>query len=404
MKVPLYRHNLTGHDIDALGEEFKQILSGMHISTGEVCAEVEKMISDYLNTDYTILTNNWTNAMTATLLAMGIGPGDEVIVPAMTFVATPNAVEAVGATPVLVDVKFDTGLMDITAAARACTSKTKCIIPVHLYGNMVDVQGLREMMPPNIRIIEDAAHAFEASHPEFFGSYMDSLQGFYNVDNHYRPGRFSDAACFSFYASKNLTTGEGGAVTTNDYELYQKIKKIYRHGIDLTGRERYDTDSLHIPDAVEVGRKGNMPDLLAFLLKPQLKNIKNSVTARRAIHDYYSFNFDDMTAIDPIPGFSRGKSAHHASVWAMSSAIRDEVAFTLNQYGISTAVQFRPVHETTYYSKKYNYSPMDFPNAHHLGRSIISLPIFASMTNDEMAYVAGTMTYILTELVPKYRP
>jgi dTDP-4-amino-4,6-dideoxygalactose transaminase len=201
MKVPLYRHNLYGHDIDALGEEFKSLLKGMMLTTGSVCDEIQRKFASYMGVSNCLLTNNWTSAMMAALISLDIGPGDEVIIPNLTFVATANAVESVGAKPILVDVDPDTKLMDISKIGGCISAKTKAVIPVHLYGQMVDMLALKAAIPDNIIILEDAAHCIEGRR------------------NGYGPGWHSTAAMFSFYNSKNMTTGEGGAMITNNYSL-----------------------------------------------------------------------------------------------------------------------------------------------------------------------------------------
>src|SRR5690348_1612230 len=188
--IDFYRHSLTPSSASAV----EDVLRTPFLTSGAVCKRVEAMLCDFFGTSHAFTTSSWTSGAIAGLLALGIGPGDEVIVPAMTFIASANVVELVGARPVFVDVDPATLLMTSEAALAAVTERTKAIMPVHLYGQMCDVAGLRKALAArhDIAIIEDCAHSFEAKRDD------------------YVPGKFSDLAIFSFYATKNVTCGEGG--------------------------------------------------------------------------------------------------------------------------------------------------------------------------------------------------
>lgn len=377
MKVPLYRHNLHGADIEALGEEFKKVLRGMILSTGSVCEEMQQKINGIMDTRNCFLTNNWTNAMTATLLACNIGPGDEVIIPSLTFSATANAVEAAGATPVFVDVRPDTKLMDLYDVGYKLTPQTKAIIPVHLYGQMVDVQKLRSFVA-NTYIFEDAAHAIEA---EYYGK---------------KPGAFSDAAMFSFYSSKNITTGEGGAMITNDNYIASLFKTVYRHGIDIDGYYRHYASKFVAPEAVTRGVKGNMPDLLALLLGPQLDNLEQSHAKRVAHAQRYIDELADLPIelpkVDP-----KAKHAWHVFAVGVDPVERMNIIQELDARGIRTAIQFKPLHAMTYFASKYKLKAADFPNSEDWGNKTFSLPVFPDMTEDEQSYVIENLRDVLTK-------
>lgn len=379
MKVPLYRHNLHGADIDALGEEFKQVLRGMVLSTGSVCEEMQTEFAKALEIEHCLLTNNWTNATIATLLALGIGPGDEVIIPALTFSATANAIEAVGATPVLIDVDAKTHLMKIPDVTMATTDRTKAIMPVHLYGQMVDIEALQLYASPHLFILEDAAHAIEATH------------------RHKRPGHFSDAAMFSFYTSKNITTGEGGALITNNEELLEKVRIIYRHGISSDGYKLMKTDKWQMPEQVTQGIKGNMSDLTALLLRPQLANLSQSHAKRTAHAKRYLRELKGLPITLPFvdPG---GVHAWHIFAIGVDSNMRPSIISMLDEMGIRTAVQFKPIHHQQYYGEKYGWDPRLFPNASKWGASTLSLPVFADMTDDEQTYVIDCLRLVLSRL------
>lgn len=368
MEVPLYRHNLHGRDLDALAEEFKRILSGMILTTGEVSAQVESMFASYLGVKSCALTSSWTAGCIAALMTMEISPGDEVIVPAMTFAASASAVEAVGAKPVIVDIDPSTKLVDINAVARAITPNTKAVMPVHLYGQLVDVAALRQAVGPNIKIIEDAAHAIESR-----------LHG-------HRPGAFGDCAVFSFYQGKTMATGEGGAFVTNDLALMERYRIVYRHGVDISGYNRHKVKHYVPHDVVHLGIKANMPDLLAMLLKPQILDADATRSRRQAIANRYHSAFAGM----PLEFPKVVDDCDHA--WwvypvGVGSANRDAVLTELTARGIRTQNHFTPLHEVSYYRNKYGYTDADYPISHAWGSSAISLPIFPTLTTQEQDYV-----------------
>ena len=367
MQVPLYRHNLMNEDTEALGKQFGQMLSGMMISTGPINKAVSDQFAAYMTRQHCLLTSSWSGGMMATLMALGIGPGDEVIVPAMTFTATANIVEALGAKAVFVDIDIDTKLMDLEQAVNAITKRTKAVIPVHLYGQMLDVKKLKFVLPDNIAIIEDAAHVIEA---DYAGD---------------RPGTHSNAAVFSFYQSKNMTTGEGGAVVTDDEELYNKIKLTYRHGVDLCGYQRHIREEFIAPDVVSIGIKANMPDILAMLLPPQLARAESNIQLRSQIAARY------MTELNGIVEFpyvnSRAKHAWHICAVGVEPSKREQALIYLYNNGVRTTVHFKAMHATTYYANKYGYKPEDFPVAYVWGESVFSLPVFPSLTAEEQTHV-----------------
>ncbi len=219
MNVPFYRHSLTPDHSKYVAE----VLKTPFLTSGPIGKEVEAQLCRYFKVSHAKLVNSWTNGAVATLLAMDIGPGDEVIVPAMTFIATANVVELVGAKPVFIDCDPDTLLITPELIKDAITEKTRAIIPVHMYGQMCDIKAIKEIIPlgQKIAIIEDCAHSFEA---KFNGE---------------RPGKYSDAAIFSFYATKNVTCGEGGAIIANDSNLFDRITQSILHGMSAGAADRF---------------------------------------------------------------------------------------------------------------------------------------------------------------------
>lgn len=367
MQVPLYRHNLTNEDTEVLGKQFGHMLSGMMISTGPVNKEVSDLFAKYMDRKYCLLTSCWSSGMMATLLALGIKPGDEVIVPAMTFTATANIVEVLGAKPVFVDIDADTKLMDISKATAAVTDKTKAVLPVHLYGQMLDMQKLREVIPSRVAIVEDAAHAIESSF------------------NQQRPGTYSNAAVFSFYQSKNMTTGEGGAIVTDDEKLYNKIKLTYRHGVDLCGYQRHIREEFIAPDVVAAGIKANMPDILAMMLPIQIEKAEQNLLRRQAIAKRYVNELGNLVKFPLVN--PAAKHAWHIFAISVEPDKREKALIYLYNNGVRTTIHFKAMHMTSYYNNKYGQYPLDFPNAYHWGESVFSLPIFPALTQEEQTHV-----------------
>lgn len=367
MQVPLYRHNLIDEDTDELGKKFGQLLSGMMISTGPINKEVSEMFATYMERKHCLLTASWSSGMMATLLALGIKPGDEVIVPAMTFTATANIVEVLGAIPVFVDIDEHTKLMDLNKTKLAVTDRTKVIIPVHLYGQMIDVKQLRELLPQHIAIVEDAAHAIESAYES------------------YRPGTYSNAAVFSFYQSKNMTTGEGGAIVTDDEELHNKIKLTYRHGVDLCGYQRHIREEFIAPDVVVAGIKANMPDILAMMLPPQIKRAEQNLHRRQEIAKRYMKELNGLVSFPTLNPVA--KHAWHIFAIGVESDKREKALVYLYNNGVRTTIHFKSMHTTSYYNKKYGHYPLDFPNAYHWGECVFSLPIFPGLTEEEQTHV-----------------
>ncbi len=374
--VPFFRHALT--------EESAQAISGVinspFITTGQVARDTQTLICDYLDMPNAKLTNSWTNGAVATLLALGVGPGDEVIVPAMTFVATANVVELVGATPVFVDVESDTLLIDIDAVRQAITPRTRAVIPVHLYGQMVDIEKLRAQVGSDIAIIEDAAHCFEGS---------------LNGD---RPGRFSDAAIFSFYATKNITCGEGGCIVTRSDELFELLGKTTLHGMSAGADRRFFGAMYRHWDMEMLGTKANLPDLLAALLPPQIKTVDIKRAERERLANRYRSAFaslDQIRLVRQIPG---AVSAEHLFPIAVTPGLRDVFLRRLNENNIGATVNYNAVTLTKYYRNKYGFSNNDFPVSVDWGSSTLSLPLFPGLTTDEQDYVITKIIEITEEI------
>lgn len=377
MKVDFFLHSLSASEYAPL---IGRVLDTPFLTSGAVGKAVEAQLCDFFGTADAMLVNSWTNGALSVLLALGVGPGDEVIVPAMTFVATANVVELLGATPVFVDVNPETLLLDPAAAAAAITARTRAIIPVHLYGQMCDMKRLQEVSRegPEIAVIEDCAHCFEGTRED------------------YMPGRYSTAAIFSFYATKNVTCGEGGAVITNNPELARKVRQTRLHGMSLGAADRFQRGSYRHWDMALLGVKANLPDLLAACLGPQVATIREKLPKRQAIANRYREAFKG-TPIRMQTILPECSSAEHIFPIAVPGAVRDEAIAVLNQREIGVAVNYRSVPTLTYYRERYGYQPKSFPVSYEWGAGTLTLPLYPALETEKQEWVISS---VLEEVVP----
>src|ERR1700730_547978 len=255
MVVPFYRHGLD----DSYAQAVTDVLRSPFLTSGAVAKAVEAQLCAFFDVPHAILVNSWTNGGVAARLAPGAGPGEKEAVPAMTFIATANVAELVGAKPIFVDVDPTTLMLTPQSVHAALSERTRAVIPVHLYGQMCDVRALRRTLGKrtDIAIVEDCAHSFEST---FDGE---------------PPGRHSDAAIFSFYATKNVTCGEGGAIICRNQQLFDAIVQTRLHGMSAGAIDRFATNRYRHWDMVRLGTKANLPDLLACLLPSQIATIKD---------------------------------------------------------------------------------------------------------------------------------
>jgi dTDP-4-amino-4,6-dideoxygalactose transaminase len=377
MDVPFYRHDLTA----SYASEIEKVLSSPFLTSGPVGRQVEEHLRKFFDIPHALLVNSWTNGAVATLLALDVGPGDEVIVPAQTFVATSNVVELVGARPVFVDVDPRTLLIDLEAAHAAITSATKAIIPVHLYGQMCDIAALRSLLGArDIAIVEDSAHCFEGS-----------IHGI-------RPGRLSDAAIFSFYATKNVTCGEGGAIVTHRQDLHDKLVQTRVHGMSAAAMDRFSGKNYRHWDVARLGTKANLPDLLAALLPRQIERVAANLDLRERVAERYERALRD-TPIRHPQAVEGVVNARHLFPIYLPPALREEALARFGRAGIGVTINYPAIPGLTYYARKYNFKPNAFPVSDDWGKGTLSLPFFAGLTEVEQDYVIEVLK---REIVPMF--
>lgn len=378
-KIDFYKHQV---DKKSIINQISKVLKNSIITSGEIGEKVEKQIAKFFKVKYCLLTNSWTNGAIATLLALQIKKGDEIIIPAMTFVATANVVELVGAKPVFVDVNPDTLLIDEKEILKKITKKTKAIIPVHLYGAMCNIKKLKETLKKNkkkIIIIEDAAHCFE---------------GKYNGD---KVGKHSDISIFSFYATKNITCAEGGAIITNNRSLFEKIKQTRTHGINKNFIKRFYQKKYSHWDMEILGTKANLPDLLACMLPSQIKNVYKSQKKRKNAYQFYNSILKNLDI--KIPTIESGcSSAYHLYSIHVKPRIRDKLLNYLNSKNISCAINYRSISDLTYYKKKYKLKSKEFKNSKYWGDGTISLPFYPDIKKKDQEKVAEILSDGLKKL------
>ena len=378
MQVPFYRHSLSPENAQLVAK----VLESPFLTSGPIGKEVEAQFCEYFDANHAKLVNSWTNGAVATLLAMDIGPGDEVIVPAMTFIATANVVELVGAKPIFIDCDPETLLVTPELIKGAITKKTKAIIPVHMYGQMCDVKAIKDMLPKNrkISIIEDCAHTFEA---QFNGE---------------RPGKYSDAAIFSFYATKNVTCGEGGAIITNDSNLFERIIQAILHGMSAGAADRFKAGQYKHWGMEHLGTKANLPDLLACFLPEQIRTVDSRLKEREAIAQRYESTLKN-TKIRYPKKLDNIVHSRHLFPIHVGSQNRDKVLLTLGESNIGATVNYRAVHSMSYYSKKYGYQENDFPTSFSWGNGTLSIPLFPGMTTAEQDYVIDVLVNKIDKMI-----
>ncbi len=373
-RVEFFRHALRESDVEALAE----VVRGVFLTTGPRTAELERALAEHLGVAEVVGVSSCTAALFLSLTALGIGPGDEVVTTPLTFIATANAVVHCGATPVFVDVEPDTGLIDPARVAAATGPRTRAVIPVHLYGAMADVESLAALCESRgLALVEDAAHAVES------------------VRGGLRPGQRGAAAAFSFYATKNLTAGEGGAVATDDVALAARLRRLRLHGMSRSAADRY-TGSYQHWDMLELGYKANLTDLQAALLLPQLARLEAQHARREEISRMYEEGFAGLAGVElPRLPLDAVSARHLFTIW-VDPERRDAVLAGLQDAGVGVAVNYRPVHRLTWYRERFGLGPGNFPNAERIGDRTISLPLYPGLTDPEVRHVIESVRSVVS--------
>jgi len=378
MNIPFHKTHTTQEEIDAVVEAIK---SGW-LTMGPKVVEFENRFKEYVGVKEAVCLNSATAALHLALKAIGLKRGDEVILPTNTFVATAEVVTYFDAVPVLCDIEEDTHNIDVSKIESLITPKTKAIIPVHFAGQPCDMDAIYEIAKRyNLKIIEDAAHAIPSSYK---GVKIGSLQG-------------TDITCFSFYATKTLSTGEGGMATTNSATFAKNIRVNRLHGIDRDAWDRYTQKGSWYYEIVDNGNKYNSTDINAALGLVQLKKQDILREKRAKIASIYIEAFKENKNITlPIIKEDRETSWH---LFVIKVANRDELIEQLKQRGVGCSVHFIPVHKHPYYKDRYGYRDSNYPVANIVFERSLSLPIYPDMSDDEIEYVIKNVLEVVSKNV-----
>ena len=366
MKIPLFKIYWDEEDIRMTTEAIKR---GTHWATGPNVEAFERMIADYIGTKYCLAFNSGTSALHALLLAYDIGPGDEVIVPSFTFIATANAPLFVGAKPVFADIEEETYGLDLEDVDRKITSKTKAILPIHYGGIPCLVRELRKIADAHgLILIEDAAEAFGAKIGEK------------------KAGTFGHSAMLSFCQNKIITTGEGGAIVTDSKEIYEKLKLLRSHGRQETSDY---FNSAEYMDYVTLGYNFRISDILAALGIAQLNKVDKIIEMRRRNAEYMNQRLSTIVAITPpeVPADYFHVYQMYAIRIRGDKYLRDGLMAYLGNRGVMTKVNFHPVHLSQFYREKFGYKAGELPVTEKVSGQQVTLPMYPALTEEEIDYI-----------------
>ncbi|HOU55226.1 MAG TPA: DegT/DnrJ/EryC1/StrS family aminotransferase [Myxococcota bacterium] len=371
--VPFYLHSLGPQERQAI----TRVLRSLFLTTGPETAAFEREFAAFLGVPATVGVSSCTEALFLSLVALGIGPGDEVITSPITFVSTANAIVRTGATCVFADVEDGTGLLDPAAVEAALTPRTRAVLPVHLYGQMADMRAFRALADRRgLWVVEDAAHCVEGSRDDA------------------RPGTLGDTACFSFYATKNLTCGEGGAIACRDPALADRLRRLRLHGIDRDAATRHGQAYRHW-DMLELGYKANLNDLQAALLRPQLQRLPDLWRRRERLARRYDRLLQGIPGVRIPPVHPGVVHARHLYTVQVPPDRRDDVLAGLQARGIGVAVNFRPVHRLSWWRDRLGLPEGAFPRAERLGASTVTLPLYPRLTHAQQDRVVEALQEVL---------
>lgn len=357
---------------EEIAEVAKTLRSGW-LTMGPKTREFEAALAKYTGAEHAVAVNSCTAALHLSLLAAGIGPGDEVITTPLTFAATANVIVHCGATPVFVDIDRDTFNISPEEIRKHVTPRTKAIIPVHYAGQpckMSEIYQFVDLVSDLYRrdlvVIEDAAHAIGAT---YHGRKVGNLD--------------SDTTCFSFYATKNMTTGEGGAITTNNASLAEQITRLRLHGMSKDAWKRYGPGQSWKYDIVDCGWKYNTTDLNSSLGLCQLQKLDAFNKRRRELSSLYTEQLEDIVTVP-----QQVEDDHVRHLYPIQVRYRDTFIEEMAKLNVFCSVHFIPLHMTEYYKQKYGYRPGFFPVCESIYSGLVSLPLFPKMSDDDALYVS----------------
>ncbi len=386
MKIPYFRFSIAGNEREYLNDVLE---SGWLTSSSKSLALEDSFVS-YSGAKYALSVNSCTSGLHLALESLGISKGSKVLVPSWTFTASAEVIEYLGAEPVFCDVNYGTSSLDSEILCQAIEKNPQlnALVLVHFGGQLATIStrennGILDICKAhNIKVVHDAAHAFPASF------------------NNEKVGSFRDITCFSFYANKTITSGEGGMVLTNDESLYKRMKLMRLHGIDRDVWERFTSkNNQNDYDIVEAGFKYNLSDINAAVALAQFEKAEELKKKRQKIAKIYTSEFNSIDCLD-LPKLTVNFNEHS---WHLFNPVlnenspleRDKLISLLNEKGIGTSIHYKPLHRMSFYKNKYNLKNENFPNSERLWKGCFSLPIFPDLQELELEYIIDTLKEIL---------
>lgn len=400
--VPFFRPDIGKEEIEAVSNT----LASGWLTTGKVCAAFESDFARYLGADkaqqeklHCIAVNSATAALHLSVEAIGIKPGDEVLVPTWTFTSTAEVVRYMGATPVFVDCNPHTLCIDFDDAQQKVTPRTKAVLPVHFAGLPVGRSALAEFAQKNnLHVVEDAAHCFPVMNE---GAIVGNVLGAPAAHS----SHISDTVCFSFYATKTMTTGEGGMVVTSNDALAQRMKTMRLHGISHDVFDRYTSKGASwYYEVVAPGYKYNLTDIAAALGRVQLTRAQAMAHRRCEIAKRYCEALADLPVELPASSWDKETAKNSTHSWHLfEMRILPEAPLSRNDFidrgaqeGMSCSVHFIPIHMQPYYRETFHYQPRDLPVAYEQYQRAVSLPLFSAQTDEEVERVIAITRKLLS--------
>ncbi|MCK4733484.1 MAG: UDP-4-amino-4,6-dideoxy-N-acetyl-beta-L-altrosamine transaminase [Methanophagales archaeon] len=362
-------------------EEVVAVLKSDWITTGPKIAEFEDALCSYIGTKYAVAVNSGTSALDIAVQTLNLPKGSEVITTPFTFVATSNAVLYNNLKPIFADIEKETRNINPDEVRKKITDKTKAIIYVDYAGQPCDIEEIKEIAEDHeLYLIEDACHAIGA---EYKGK---------------KVGNFADVTIFSFHPVKHITTGEGGAVVTNNKEFYDRLKILRNHGIDKSALDRFGPEAGWAYDLKLLGRNYRITDFQAALGISQLKKLDEFVRRRERIVKMYNAAFDAMPEIEAPVVLSYVKPIWHIYTVLLNGINRDIFFSKMRERNIGVNVHYIPIYRFSYYQEYFNFNPKDFPVTDEVFSKIVTLPLFPKMEDEEVIYVVDTVKETIDEI------
>lgn len=384
-KIPLFELEIGEEEIQAV----QVVLESRWLTMGDMTRRFEAGFACFVNAPYCFAVSNGTAALHLAVLALGIGPGDEVICPSLTFVATANAILYAGATPVFADIhgKHDFNISPESIESRV-TDRTKALMLVHYGGFPCEMRKIMEIASKHgLRVIEDAAHAPGA---EYIWRGDDG-----NVTRSQKVGTIGDIGCFSFFSNKNLAVGEGGMVVTKDEQLAERVKTLRSHGMTSLTLDRYKGHS-HGYDVTALGYNYRIDEIRSALGLVQLSKLSERNQRRRKLHSLYCRQLQKVKGVAlPFESFAQPSSYHIFPILLAEGLDRKAVMSALRKKGIQTSIHYRPVHQFSFYQELLGDKVGSLDNTEYVGAREVTLPLYPSLHDDQVSFVIKSLAETL---------